>query len=150
MAQKILIVDDDAEALRSAESILKTAGFEVVALNHPKFILKIVKNEKPDIILSDIIMPHQDGYALCKEIKELYNNAIPVLLCTNKTYEEDLIETAYKDFGADDFIIKPFKEDELLEKVKATIKKIGKSEDSKEKSGSVAKKTPEKKSIKKS
>ncbi|MFC1594390.1 PleD family two-component system response regulator [Candidatus Omnitrophota bacterium] len=119
MGKKVLVVDDDVSSIQLAESILKSAGFEVMTLNHPKMVFKLLKSERPDVVVSDIIMPHRDGYALCKEIKELYNNTIPVLLCTSKSYEEELIETAYKDFGADGFLIKPFQKEELLEKVKA-------------------------------
>ncbi|MBM3251586.1 MAG: response regulator, partial [Candidatus Omnitrophica bacterium] len=58
-----------------------------------------------------------------KEIKELYHNKIPVILCTAKSYEKDLIEKAHRDFGADDFLFKPFAKDALLEKAKAVIEK---------------------------
>ncbi|MFH1655046.1 MAG: response regulator [Candidatus Omnitrophota bacterium] len=120
---KILVVDDDRDATRAAEVILKKGGFEVVILNYPKDVFKVVKTEKPDLIISDIIMPRWDGYALCKEIKELYRNKIPVILCTAKSYEQELIEKAHKEFGADDFIFKPFKEDVLVQKVEAVLEK---------------------------
>ena len=106
---KNLVVDDDMNATRLAESILKAEGHQVIILNYPKPIFKVVKTEQPDLIICDIIMPRLDGYALCKEIKELYRGKIPVILCTAKSYEKDLIENAHKDFGADDFIFKPFK-----------------------------------------
>ncbi len=122
MAEKILVVDDDTNSIQVAESTLKGAGYEVVTMQDPKFVFKAIKMENPDLIISDIIMPHRDGYALCKEVKELYGDRIPVLLCTSKSYEEDLIETAYKEFGAEDYIIKPFNTDELLEKVEALLK----------------------------
>ena len=122
MAKKILIVDDDTNALQLAESILKSKGYDVVALNHPRYIFKVIKEERPNLVISDIIMPNKDGYAICAEIKQLYRDAIPVLLCTSQSYEQDLIATACKDFGAEDFIIKPFKADELLKKVEKITK----------------------------
>jgi DNA-binding response OmpR family regulator len=120
---KVLVVDDDMNATQTAEAILKTAGYEVVCLNNPKFIFKVIKAEQPDVIISDIIMPRWDGYALCREIKELYRNKIPVILCTAKSYEQELIEKAHKEFGADDFIFKPFKQETLLKKLEIIINK---------------------------
>lgn len=119
---KILLVDDDMDATRAAERILKSAGFDVIILNYPKEVFKVIKTEKPDLVISDIIMPRIDGYALCKEIKELYRNKVPVILCTAKSYEQELIEKAHRDFGADGFLFKPFKEDELVGKVEKIIK----------------------------
>ncbi len=132
MVKKILLIDDDTNALQTAEAILKSAGYNVLTLNFPKFALKIIKDERPDLVISDIIMPYTDGYALCDEIKKVFINKIPVLLCTAKSYEQDLIETSYKDFGADDFIIKPYKKEELLEKVKALSEKYPQSDQTKD------------------
>lgn len=121
--KKILVVDDNPDALREAEAILKKARYEVVTLNYPKFLLKTIKTERPDVVVLDIIMPHTDGYALCAEIKKLFANKIPVLLCTAQSYEQDLIQRAYKDFGADDYILKPLKAEEFIPKIKALTKK---------------------------
>lgn len=123
MSKKILLVDDDVSSLQLAESILKPAGYEVLTLNFPKFALKTIREEKPNLVVLDIIMPYQDGYALCQEIKKIFCNKIPVLLCTAKSYEKEMIESACKDFGADGFMIKPFKKEELLEKVKSASEK---------------------------
>ena len=120
---KIIVVDDDTEALKQACDILKSAGYDVVSLNYPKPIIKLIKTESADLVISDIIMQGLDGYSLCKEIKEIYQNKILVILCTAKPYEKDLIEKAHKEFGADDFIFKPFKPEELLEKVKGVLEK---------------------------
>jgi DNA-binding response OmpR family regulator len=120
---KILVVDDDMDATRLADAILKAEGHQVLILNYPKDVFKVIKSEHPDLIICDIIMPRIDGYALCKEIKELYHNKIPVILCTAKSYEKDLIEKAHRDFGADDFLFKPFQKDALLEKAKAVLAK---------------------------
>ncbi|MDP2939133.1 MAG: response regulator transcription factor [Candidatus Omnitrophota bacterium] len=119
MAKKILVVDDDVSSLKLTESVLKSAGYDVLTLDYPKYVLKVIKEEKPALVVLDIIMPYKDGYALCEEIKKIFCNKIPVLLCTAKSYEQDLIEKAYKDFGADDFIIKPFEAEDLLQKIKA-------------------------------
>ncbi len=123
MPKKILVIDDDINSLQLFESILKSAGYVCLTLNFPKFALKVIKDERPDLVVTDIIMPYKDGYALCEEIKKIFLNKIPVLLCTAKSYEQDLIATACSDFGAEDYVIKPCKKEELLEKVKAILEK---------------------------
>jgi len=122
-SKKILIVDDDPLAIRTAEAILKKVHYEVLTLNNPKFIFKVIKSEHPDLVILDIIMRPVDGYAVCEEIKKAYGDKIPVLLCTAQSYEQDFIQNSYKEFGADDYILKPVKSEEFLPKVKALIKK---------------------------
>ena len=64
-----------------------------------------------------------DGYAVCEEIKKAYGDKIPVLLCTAQTYETDFIQKAYKEFGADDYTLKPLNPEEFLGKIKTLLKK---------------------------
>ena len=121
--KKILVVDDTPEALKAAEEILKKARYEVVTLSNPKFIFKLIKQERPDAVVLDIIMPPLDGYTVCQEIRKLYGDKIPVLLSTAQSYEQDLVQNAYKEFGANDYILKPINAEEFLPKIKALIKK---------------------------
>lgn len=121
--KKILIVDDDPLAIKTAEDILKRSHYDVISLTNPKFIFKLIKSENPDLIILDIIMRPVDGYTLCSEIKKAYADKIPVLLCTALSYEQDLIKKAHKEFGADDFALKPLQAEEFLQKVKALLKK---------------------------
>ncbi len=116
--KKIMVIDDDSGTLHMLESILTKNGFSVTTLNFPKNALKIIKTDTPDLILLDILMPYKDGYTLCEEIKTTFSNKIPVITFTSNSYEKSYIEDAYKDFGADDFIIKPFKTVNLLKKIK--------------------------------
>lgn len=123
MAKKIWVVDDDIGMLRLVESVLTASGYEVATYNTPKNLLKPLKNEMPELVILDIIMPHIDGYKMCSEIKKLYNNKIKVLLFTAQSYEKDLIKDAHKDFGADDFVTKPFDTKIFLQKVEKLIGK---------------------------
>lgn len=122
-AKKILVVDDNPDALKNAEEILKKARYDVVTLNNPKFIFKVIKGEWPDAIVLDIIMRPVDGYSVCAEIKKAYADKIPVLLCTAQSYEQDFIQRAHKEFGADDYTLKPLNPEEFLAKIKALLKK---------------------------
>ncbi len=121
--KKILVVDDTPEALKAAEEILKKAKYEVITLNNPKFIFKLLKQDRPDVVVLDIIMPPLDGYTVCQEIRKLYGEKIPVLLSTAQSYEQDLVQTAHKEFGANDYILKPMNPEELISKIKALVKK---------------------------
>jgi len=121
--KKILVVDDTPEALKNAQDILTKAKYEVLTLDNPKFIFKVIKNEWPDLIILDIIMRPVDGYAVCAEIKKAYGDKFPILLCTAQSYEQDFIQRAHKEFGADDYTLKPLDPEVFLTKVKALLKK---------------------------
>jgi len=121
MADKILIIDDEVEFSEMVKIQLENLGYEVVLLNSPKTAIKVIKNENPDLILCDILMPLKDGYQMCEEIKERFQNKIPVILCTAKSYEKEFIEGSYRDFGADDFMLKPFATEEISKKIERLI-----------------------------
>ena len=99
------------------EAILTSNGYQVISLSFPKNVLKTIKQEEPHLVLLDIIMPYKDGYMVCNEIKESFGSKMPVILFTSQPYEKDFIKDAHKDFGADDYITKPFKTEELLAKI---------------------------------
>jgi len=122
MSKKILVIDDDPGALKLVESILTAKGYQVITLNYPKHVINIIKKENPDLVILDIIMPYKDGYKVCEEIKGLFSNRIPVMVCTSQPYEKEFIKDAHKDFGADDYLIKPFESKILLEKIDKLIK----------------------------
>jgi len=121
MRKKVLIVDDDQSVLLLTEKILTAEGYNVLTLNSSKYALRTIKTEKPDLVILDIIMPSKDGYKLCEEIKAIFNNKIPIIMITSQPYEKDLIKDAHKDFGADDYLLKPFETKNLLLKIKRII-----------------------------
>ena len=121
--KKILVVDDDKSTLYFCETILKSYGYDVTTLNYPKKVVKLIKDIGTDLVVVDILMPYKDGYKVCEEIKEAYGDKVKVIVCTSKTYEIELIEEAYKSFGADDFLTKPFEPNELTEKIEKLVGK---------------------------
>lgn len=115
----ILIVDDTVENLDILASLLD--NYDIVDAINGADALEILKEEKIDLILLDIIMPTMDGYEVCKKIQENPETKnIPIIFITAKT-DEDSIEKAY-DIGGIDYITKPFKPKELLAKVKRELK----------------------------
>lgn len=112
-ALKILVVDDSATIRRSAETMLTTAGFEVVTAENGFEALSKVARHAPDLIFVDIMMPRLDGYQTCAIIKnnEQYRST-PVIMLTSK---DGLFDQARgRVVGSDLYLTKPFTKEELL------------------------------------
>ena len=121
--KKILVVDDDLGIRTLLEKRLNAAGYQVLTATNGIEGVKMARKEDPDLILLDVLMPLQDGYKACEEIKKVYRQDIPIIIFTGQPYEKELIDEAYKEFGADDYVLKPLKIEELLKKIKKLIKK---------------------------
>lgn len=120
--KKILIVDDSATERLILEKMLKEAGYVVVyAINGDDAVLKS-KEENPDLILMDVIMPGKNGYEATREIlKKHETSEIPVILCTSKNNEVDKFWGMKQ--GAKDYVVKPIKKDVLIPKIKLILER---------------------------
>jgi diguanylate cyclase (GGDEF)-like protein len=115
----ILVVDDTVSNLDILLDLL--APYDAIEVTNGKEALEVVHKEPIDLILLDIMMPHMDGYEVCKRLKENpQTQNIPIIFITAKT-DEDSIEKAY-DVGGSDYITKPFRPKELLARVKRELK----------------------------
>lgn len=113
--KRILIVDDDASVVKTLRIILEFAGYVVIATCFSKEGLKIAKEEKPDLILLDILMPWLDGNNFLKAIRlDEGTKDIAVIIITAK----DKMKELFGPEGIVEYIVKPFEYKELLEKVK--------------------------------
>jgi len=119
--KKILIVDDEVDILRLVGARLKLLGFDVITAMDGKEGLDKARSEKPDLMILDLMLPHLDGYQVCKMLKldETYKN-IPIILFTAKASEED--KEVGVEAGADAYITKPFEPEILLGKIKELLK----------------------------
>ncbi len=111
---RTVLVVDDSKAIRAVvEKGLVKAGFNVVTAENPKIAMKILRNRKPDLILSDITMPEMDGFEFCKRVKADPDLAgIPFLVMStnnDRTHMKRMIQ-----YGAASYIIKPFNLDQLV------------------------------------
>lgn len=114
----VLIIDDTTANLDIVSDFLM--NYDVIASSSGHEALEIVKSEKIDLILLDIMMPDMDGYEVCKILKSSRNTKdIPIIFLTSKS-DEDSIELAYE-IGGIDYVTKPFKPKELLAKVKREL-----------------------------
>jgi len=119
---KILVVDDEADLVETIQFALELEGYNVLVASNGEEGLNIARQEKPDIILLDLMLPKLDGYKVCRLLKfdERYKS-IPILMLTAKTQEKDKI--LGKETGADEYVTKPFDMDELMAKVKSYLSK---------------------------
>lgn len=124
--KKILIVEDE-ESIRGLLKInLKRNGYEVIEVDNGEDGIKIAINEKPAIVILDVMLPGIDGFNVCKRIREEEKN-IGIIMLTAKSQDIDKITGL--EYGADDYIVKPFNPMELLLRIKAILRRIGDEEE---------------------
>jgi len=115
--KRIMIVDDEQDALDLMERILTTEGFELVTVNNATEVGLKAAQSVPDLILLDFLMPEVNGFEVCKALKDNEQTRhVPILAVTCLTKEDD-IERIFAS-GADDYLPKPFKVEDLLAKVR--------------------------------
>jgi DNA-binding response OmpR family regulator len=119
--ERILIVEDELPMRTALEDVLAAEGYRVLTAADGAAGLERAVNEKPDLILLDIMMPVLDGYSVCAELRRLAN-PVPVLMLTAKGQVEDRVTGL--DAGADDYLVKPFSTEELLARVRALLRRV--------------------------
>ncbi|RKY75718.1 diguanylate cyclase response regulator [candidate division KSB1 bacterium] len=118
---KILVVDDIAINLELQKAYLTAAGYKVIEAKSGQEALQKVRDEKPDLILLDVMMPKMSGYEVCKILKnDPETQFIPIIMVTALTSVEDKIRGI--EAGADDFISRPFNKTELMARVKSLLR----------------------------
>ncbi|MCE9653801.1 response regulator transcription factor [Clostridium celatum] len=121
--EKILVVYDEEHIAELIRYNLESNGYKILSANNGIDAMKIVLEERPNLILLDLMIPGKDGYDVCKEIrstKEVMNT--PIIMLTAKSEEIDKILGL--ELGADDYITKPFSVRELLARVKAVLRRF--------------------------
>jgi len=119
--ERILIVEDELPMRTALEDVLRGEGYRVLSAPDGQLGLQRAIEEKPDLILLDIMMPSLDGYAVCAELRRL-SNPVPILMLTAKGQVEDRVQGL--DVGADDYLVKPFSTEELLARVRALLRRM--------------------------
>lgn len=115
---KILLVDDSKTELHHLSEMLLKRGYQVRTAENGEEALKRLDEEKPDLILMDVVMPGQNGFQLTRTITRDERFAdVPVIICTSKNQETDRVWGMRQ--GARDYVVKPVKAEDLLAKIKA-------------------------------
>jgi twitching motility two-component system response regulator PilH len=117
VVKKVLVVDDSAAEIHLMQSMLQQGGFYSVGLSDPTKIEDAIEEERPNVILLDVVMPLRNGFQACRDLKSQgpYSN-IPVILVTSKTAPSDRYWGEQQ--GANGYVAKPFTSDELISAVK--------------------------------
>lgn len=117
---KVLIVDDTPQNLRVLDAVLAPRGYTVIVAASGAEALAKVAEERPDIVLLDVVMPGMDGYEVCRRLRaDPATSFLPVVMVTASGDEE---KSRALDVGADDFIPKPFNQPELLARVRSLLR----------------------------
>ncbi len=125
----ILVVDDEKPIIDILVYNLKKEGYNTLEATDGEMGLNVALEEKPDLILLDVMLPKMDGLTVCKRIKQSYN--VPILMISAK--DEEIDKIVGLELGADDYITKPFSVRELMARVKANLRKVEDEKEQKEK-----------------
>lgn len=117
--RKILVVDDEERMVRFIRLNLEHDGFQVVEANRGMEAIQMIRDQLPDLVLLDVMMPDLDGFEVLRMIREM--NPVPVIMLTAKSEEDDKVHGL--ELGADDYITKPFSPRELVSRVKAVLRR---------------------------
>ncbi|WP_142413788.1 response regulator transcription factor [Hathewaya massiliensis] len=115
-----MIIEDEFRMRKLLKDYFKKEGFEVIEAEDGKEAMEIFKTENPDLIILDIMMPHIDGFTLCKYIREI--SAVPIIFLTAKSEDEDKL-LGFK-LGADEYVTKPFSPKVLVARCKSLLKRV--------------------------
>ena len=118
---KILVVDDEALLVKGIRFNLQNEGYEVITGSDGLDAVRLVQEQSPDLVVLDVMMPNMDGMAACGKIREFSD--VPIILLTAKT--DDMDKLMGFDYGADDYLTKPFNILELKARIRALLRRAG-------------------------
>lgn len=119
--KKLLLIDDDPNLILLVQDYLEFRGYAVITAENGREALDILKEEIPDMIICDVMMPEMDGYAFVKNVRENPRTEwIPVLFLSAKGQSQDRVKGL--NTGADVYMVKPFEPEELVAQVESTLK----------------------------
>ena len=121
---KILIVDDDRNICELLRLYIEKEGFETAIANDGKAAVQMFDAVNPDLILLDIMLPELDGWQVCREIRK--KSQCPIIMLTAKGEVFDKVLGL--ELGADDYVVKPFETKEVIARINAVLRRIGKKE----------------------
>src|SRR5580765_7369378 len=116
---RVLVVDDEPQITRVLRTVLSSQGYQVRTAAEGEAALSSFTDFRPELVITDLYMPHMDGVELCRRIRAM--SSVPIIVLSVKGEERTKVEAL--DSGADDYVTKPFGIDELLARVRATIRR---------------------------
>jgi two-component system KDP operon response regulator KdpE len=120
-SSRVLVVDDEPQITRVLRTVLSSHGYQVRTAGEGESALSSFSEWKPELVITDLYMPHMGGIELCKRIRSF--STVPIIVLSVKGEERAKVEAL--DAGADDYVTKPFGADELLARVRAMLRRAG-------------------------
>lgn len=121
MSPRVLVVDDEEAIVKLVAFNLQKEGFRTLAAGDGREAWEIIQQEKPDLIVLDVMLPEMDGFTLCRMLRQ-EKIATPILMLTAR--DEEIDKVLGLELGADDYLTKPFSPRELVARVKAILRRI--------------------------
>jgi len=118
--RKILIVDDEPGLRELVRINLEHEGFDVIQAENGAQGLDMIREQYPDLVILDVMMPEMDGWEVCRRLREF--SQVPVLMLTARVQSQDIVTGLNS--GADDYLLKPFNMDELMARVRALLRRV--------------------------
>lgn len=120
----IVIVDDDPDIVESISSSIRSEGYRVKGFSCAEDLFKFLDNEKPDLILLDVMLPGINGFDVCKSLKKKERfSSIPIIMLSGRDAEKDKVSGL--DAGSDDYIAKPCSINEIKARIRAVLRRPG-------------------------
>ena len=120
MAARILIVDDEPNIIGAVAPLLRARGYDVLSAMSGRAALEAIDRDKPDLIVLDLSLPDIDGVEVCRRVRQTLS--VPILVLSARAGERDKVSAL--DAGADDYVTKPFGAEELLARIRATLRRV--------------------------
>lgn len=119
MAEMILVADDDVRLTTSVAEILREAGYTALTAHTAEDGLHVARTQQPDVAILDVMIPHMGGWEMCQRLRRFSD--IPIIFLTALGDVDDVVRGL--EMGADDYLVKPFREPELLARIKAHLRR---------------------------
>ena len=116
---KILVVDDEPNIVELARLYLKNEGYDVITAGDGRAAVDAVRQQSPDLMLLDIMLPAMDGWEVCKQVRQF--SRVPIIMLTARG--DDVDKIVGLEIGADDYMVKPFNPREMVARVKAVLRR---------------------------
>jgi DNA-binding response OmpR family regulator len=115
----ILVVDDDVQLLKIVTHNLEAEGYQVLTMRNGAQAVEVIERDTPDLVLLDVMLPRMDGFQVCQRVRTF--SAVPIIMITARGRGQDKVRGL--DLGADDYLTKPFRVDELQARVRAVLRR---------------------------
>lgn len=117
---KVLVVDDDAKIVKVLAAYLERDGYQVAVATDGDAAVRLAREEHPDVVLLDGMLPGRDGWEVCREIRR--TSMVPIIMLTARDEETDRIVGL--ELGADDYVTKPFSPREVMARIRAVLRRV--------------------------